>query len=88
MRHQIYKIAIITNDDIRSTKIFVFDDVYECVNYLNELEDQKSSGLIKDFESTHINNTMLKSMKLSDIAEYIDIPTMVKLMTACKEVFK
>lgn len=88
MRHQIYKITIITNDDIRSTKIFVFDDVYECVNYLNELEDQKSSGLIKDFESIHINNTMLKSMKLSDIAEYIDIPTMVKLMTACKEVFK
>ena len=88
MRHQIYKITIITNDDIRSTKIFVFDDVYECVNYLNELEDQKSSGLIKDFESIHINNTMLKSMKLSDIAEHIDIPTMVKLMTACKEVFK
>ena len=88
MRHQIYKITIITNDEIRSTKIFVFDDVYECVNYLNELEDQKSSGLIKDFESIHINNTMLKSMKLSDIAEYIDIPTIVKLMTACKEVFK
>ena len=88
MRHQIYKITIITNDNMKSTKIFVFDDVYECVNYLNELEDQKSSGLIKDFESIHINNTILKSMKLSDIAEYIDIPTMVKLMTACKEVFK
>lgn len=88
MRHQIYKITIITNDDIKSTKIFVFDDVYECVNYLNELEDQKSSGLIKNFESIHINITMLKSMKISDIAEYIDIPTMVKLMSACKEVFK